>query len=67
MWSIFLWQDLMGMDEKLRRDNPQDERINIPAVSNHYWKYRMHIPLEQLIKEKEFNIDLHHQVTDSGR
>ncbi|MEO7801938.1 MAG: 4-alpha-glucanotransferase [Ginsengibacter sp.] len=67
MWSIFMWQDLMGMDEKLRRDNPQDERINIPAEPNHYWKYRMHIPLEQMIKEKEFNIDLHHQITDSGR
>lgn len=67
MWSIFMLQDLLGMDEKLRRENPQDERINIPAVSNHYWKYRMHIPLEQLIREKEFNVDLHNQVTDSGR
>jgi 4-alpha-glucanotransferase len=67
MWSIFLLQDLLGIDGKLRRENPDQERINVPAISNHYWNYRMHITLEQLIKEKEFNIDLHHQITNSGR
>ena len=33
MWSIFLLQDLLGMNGKLRRENPNDERINIPAES----------------------------------
>jgi len=67
MWSIFQLQDLLGMDGKLRRENPHDERINIPANSRHYWKYRMHILLEDLIKEKEFNEELREYVHSSGR
>jgi 4-alpha-glucanotransferase len=55
------------MSEKLRRENPHEERINIPADPNHYWQYRMHINLEQLIKEKEFNAELKDYVTNSGR
>ena len=67
MWSIFQLQDLLGMSEKLRRANPQDERINVPAIANYYWKYRMHLLLEDLIKEKEFNQHLRELVDHSGR
>ena len=55
------------MSEKLRRENPQDERINNPANPNQYWQYRMHISLEDLIKENEFNEELKDYVTNSGR
>jgi 4-alpha-glucanotransferase len=67
MWGIFQLQDLLGMSEKLRRQNPADERINVPANPNHYWNYRIHIGLEQLIKEKEFNSELKDYITNSGR
>ncbi|HTE10777.1 MAG TPA: 4-alpha-glucanotransferase, partial [Chitinophagaceae bacterium] len=67
MWSIFLLQDLLGMSETLRRPDPADDRINIPADPKHYWKYRMQITLEQLIKEKEFNHELKQSVQESGR
>ena len=67
MWSIFQLQDLLGMSDKLRRHDPHEERINVPANSNHYWNYRMHIGLEQLIKEKEFNDELKDYITNSGR
>ena len=52
MWSIFQLQDLLGMNGKIRRENPHDERINVPANPKHYWRYRMHILLEDLIKGK---------------
>ena len=52
MWSIFQLQDILGIDESLRNPNYQSERINIPAISNHYWRYRMHITLEHLLKQK---------------
>jgi 4-alpha-glucanotransferase len=55
------------MSETLRRQNPHEERINQPADPNHYWNYRMHIPLEQLIKEKEFNSELADYIEKSGR
>ena len=67
MWSIFQLQDLLGMSKDLRRNNPQEERINVPANAKHYWKYRMHIPLEDLVKEKNFNEELRKQVEASGR
>jgi 4-alpha-glucanotransferase len=67
MWSIFQLQDLLGMDETLRRNDPHEERINIPADPKHYWRYRMHITLEQLIKEKTFNLELQEYISNSGR
>lgn len=67
MWSIFQLQDLLGMSENLRRQNPNDERINVPANPNHYWNYRIHINLEQLIKEKEYNEELRDYIINSGR
>ncbi len=67
MWSIFQLQDLLGMNDELRREDPQVERINEPANPKHYWRYRMHISLEQLLKEKEFNKELQDYIQNSGR
>jgi 4-alpha-glucanotransferase len=67
MWAVFQLQDILGMNEKLRREDPSEERINNPANPNHYWNYRMHIPLEQLIKEKDFNKELKDYISNSGR
>lgn len=67
MWSIFQLQDLLGMSEQLRRPDPADDRINIPSDPRHYWKYRMHLTLEQLLREKDFNHELKQHVHESGR
>ena len=67
MWSIFQLQDLLGMDEKLRRRNPNDERINVPANPKNYWRYRMHLKLEKLIEADEFTDELREYVQESGR
>ncbi len=67
MWSIFQLQDILGMSETLRRENPQDERINNPANPKNYWQYRMHISLEDLVKQNEFNEELHGYVMNSSR
>jgi 4-alpha-glucanotransferase len=55
MWSIFQLQDLLGMDEALRRRDMDAERINVPAMVNYYWRYRMHLPLEALGRAENFN------------
>ncbi len=67
MWAIFQWQDLLGMDATLRRKNPHEERINIPANPKHYWRYRMHIELEDLMETAGFNAGIRKMVSDSGR
>ena len=67
LWSIFQLQDILGMSETFRRENPHDERINIPANPHHYWRYRMHLTLEELLKEEPFNEELKGYVVSSGR
>ena len=67
MWSIFQLQDFLGVDAKLRRENPQEERINEPANPKHYWRYRMHINLETLLAEKNFNKEWAIAIKESGR
>ncbi len=67
MWAIFQLQDLLGMDGALRRSNPHDERINIPANPKHYWQYRMHLTLEELQGAERFNAGLRELVRESGR
>ncbi len=67
MWSVFQLQDLLGIDENIRRENPNDERINIPANPKHYWCYRMHLSLEELQKQDAFNHELKKSIQLSGR
>ena len=67
MWSIFQVQDLLGINAKIRRDDPFEERINVPANPRHYWRYRMHISLEDLLKSEEYNNELLEAVKQSGR
>lgn len=67
MWSVFQLQDILGIDESLRRENPNDERINIPANPKHYWRYRMHLTLEALLEAKQFNAELKAFIVASGR
>jgi 4-alpha-glucanotransferase len=67
MWSIFQLADLLGMDDTLRWPNPDEERINVPSDANHYWHYRMHLNLETLLKENDFNDMLNQFINESGR
>ena len=55
MLCILPLQDWMSIDGVLRRRDPREELINIPANPRHYWRYRMHLTLEQLNAEKDFN------------
>ncbi len=67
MWAIFPLQDLLGMDAGLRRANPHDEQINVPSNPSHYWQYRLHLPLEELLDAEGFNEPLRQLVAESGR
>jgi len=67
MWAVFPIQDLLATNAKLKRVNPNDEKINEPSNPKHYWRYRFHIPLEQLLKEDDFNKHILDMVEASGR
>lgn len=67
MLCILPLQDWLSIDGALRRENPQDEVINIPAISRHYWRYRMHLTVEELIAATDFNERISDIVASSGR
>ncbi len=67
MWSIFQLQDILGINKNIRRLIPHEERINLPSNPKNYWQYRMHLFLEDLINENNFNDELKEIIEASGR
>ena len=67
MLTVLPLQDWLSMDGSLRRTDPNAERINVPANSRHYWRYRMHITVEQLQAADEFNATLSGMIEACGR
>ena len=68
MLCVLPLQDWMSIDGTVRyQGDPKDERINIPAISNHYWRWRMHLSLEDLLSRTSFNARLHSLISSSGR
>jgi 4-alpha-glucanotransferase len=67
MWAIFAIQDFMAVDGKLRLTDARSERINNPGNPNHYWRYRMHLNLEDLMEAEEINTFIAEQLHASGR
>lgn len=55
MWVILPLQDWFAMDGDLRIKDQHADRINVPANPRHFWNYRMHISLEDLLKADAFN------------
>ena len=67
MVCVIALQDWLAIDEKLRLPDATAERVNIPANPRHYWRYRMHIDLEDLIAADDFNGNLRELILQSGR
>ena len=55
MLTILPLQDWMSIDGNIRYADPEAERINVPANPTHYWRYRMHLTLEELLNADQFN------------
>lgn len=67
MLCLLSLQDWLATDERLRLANQNAERINIPANPRHYWRYRMHLTIEQLMRADEFNAAVAAMIHRSGR
>ena len=67
MLCLLSLQDWLSIDESLRLADANAERINIPANPRHYWRYRMHLTIEQLMASDGFNYELETLVKQSGR
>lgn len=67
MLCILPLQDWLSIDGAIRRENPKEEQINVPANSRHYWRYRMHLTIEELLAHSEYNTYLRDKIRNSGR
>jgi len=67
MWCILPLQDWLGMDDRLKHPLVWEERINVPAIPRHYWRYRMHLSVESLLKEDGFNERIRELLRSSSR
>lgn len=65
--SVIPLQEFLSLDSELRNPDEDIERINIPAVFPHYWRYRMHVNISDLIKNKSFTENLYNKHKNSGR
>ena len=67
MLCVLSIQDWLAMDERIRLDDADAERINIPANPHHYWRYRMHVSLENLMADKSFTENIRNLIVQNGR
>lgn len=55
MWVILPLQDWLATDPDIRLKDPHAERINLPNNPRHFWCYRMHLQIEDLLHADNFN------------
>lgn len=67
MLCILPLQDWLSIDGKLRREKPEEEQINVPANPRHYWRYRMHMTIGELLGQTGFSETLRNKISGSGR
>ncbi len=67
MLCVIALQDWLAIDEHLRLKDANAERINIPANPHHYWRYRMHLNIEDLKNDKQFIEGIREMIVKGGR
>ena len=67
MWAVFPLQDLLAMDEELRSKDVESERINVPAITPFYWRWRMEMTIGELSAAEDFNRGINDLVVGAGR
>ena len=67
LWCVFPFQDWLALDSQLRHPDAAAERINVPANPRQYWRYRMHLTVEDLLRAEVFNQHVADLIADTGR
>lgn len=65
--TIIPLQDWFATDDNIKSPNERNERINVPANPQNYWRYRMHITLEKILDSYDFNEKISHLIDDNRR
>jgi 4-alpha-glucanotransferase len=68
LFTVFVLPDLFALRSELRVEDVDSERVNQPAVRHHYWRYRLHISLEEMLTSYGYLADAFaRMVSTSGR
>ena len=67
MVCVIAIQDWLAIDEHLRLKRAEAERVNVPANPQHYWRYRMHLNMEDLKHDKSFIEGIREMVVKGNR
>ena len=66
LFAILPLQDYLSIKPELCAENPDDERINVPAISPYYWRYRMKPCVEDLLAD-DVTASLRAMIRECGR
>ncbi|XP_010036394.2 4-alpha-glucanotransferase DPE2 isoform X2 [Eucalyptus grandis] len=67
MWAIFPLQDLLVLKGEYMTRPATEETINDPTNPKHYWRYRAHVTLEALMKDRDLISTIKNLIRGSGR
>lgn len=67
MWCILPIQDMVALSPKYVGRSAAEETINDPTNPRHYWRYRTHYTLEDLLADEPLLADLQALLLGSGR
>ncbi|KAJ9547973.1 hypothetical protein OSB04_020516, partial [Centaurea solstitialis] len=67
MWAIFPLQDLLALKEEYTTRPATEETINDPTNPKHYWRFRVHVTMETLLKDTELTTSIKGLVSASAR
>lgn len=65
--AILPLQDWLSINDNYKKLNPETERINVPAISDYHWQYRMHLNIEDLIEASDLNNEIKNMINISRR
>ncbi len=67
MLAIFPLQDYLSIAPRYCSSIPEDERINVPAITPYYWRYRMSSTIEELSADSALASEISSMIKESGR
>lgn len=67
MLCLLSLQDWLSIDADVRHPHPEEERINIPSIPDHYWRYRMHLCIESLLENEGLSHRIASMIARGGR
>mmetsp|Transcript_2035 Transcript_2035/g.6011 ORF Transcript_2035/g.6011 Transcript_2035/m.6011 type:complete len:951 (+) Transcript_2035:491-3343(+) len=66
-WAVFPIQDILAMSPRYMTRPALEETINDPTNPKHYWRYRMHVNLEDVAADSSLMADLQAMLTATSR